>query len=110
MSDYEQHFGKLRLVPQEEGQTMDELCKSLWVKEGQSADDYEEPSTLFDEYYEKYIMVDGKLWEVFDHTESDDDTDFHIADNKDGTYTFQTRFYNGGTCLSEMLEDAIKKL
>jgi hypothetical protein len=30
--------------------------------------------------------------------------------NEDGTITFIQQFYNGGTCLSEVIEEGIRKI
>jgi hypothetical protein len=113
MSDYESHTGKLRIiyspaVPSEE--TFSECCKRLWRQEGEDMSDYKDDA-LFTEYYEKYFNVDGVIWEVFDHEDlGDDDMFCDIHDNKDGTYSFRARFYNGGTCLSEMITEELEDL
>ncbi len=110
MSDYESHSGKLRKIVSNENESFDDICKRMWVKEGQLEDTYTEDN-LFGSYYEKYIKVEDSLWEIFEHEESDaEDMFFKISDNKDGTYSFHTRFYNGGTYLSEMAEGELKKL
>ena len=55
------------------------------------------------------VKKDGELYEIIEDKDFSDDGDFisHITDNGDGTYTYLMSFYNGGTCLSEMLEDAL---
>lgn len=113
MSDYESHTGKLKKVLPNENETFEQLCKRLWIENGkQNESDYEEGS-LFSDFSEKYINQKDKfVWEVFDHEElgEEDDMFCNIHDNKDGTYSFHTRFYNGGTYLGEMLEDEIKNI
>lgn len=109
MSDYESHTGKLRKVEPKENETFEQLCKRLWIENGKPEDEYREGG-LFGEFYEKYINDnDETVWEIFDHEDLGDADDMfcRISDNKDGTYSFHTRFYNGGTCLSEMIEDEI---
>ena len=112
MSDYESHMGKLRLLQPNENETFEEQCKRLWIEESQfTPEDYEE-GDLFDDYYEKFININGKLWEIFDHEELGDEDDMfcRLHDNKDGTFSFHTRFYNGGTYLGEMISDELEKL
>jgi hypothetical protein len=110
MSDYESHSGKLRLVEAKENETFEQQCKRLWVENGEPEENYEE-GELFSEFYEKYFQVKGRVWEVFDHEESDDDDTFcKLNMNGDGTITFHTRFYNGGTCMSEMVEDELERI
>jgi hypothetical protein len=117
MSDYESHTGKLRKVLPQENETFEQLCKRLWIAEALKGDEYTEDDykegALFSDFYEKFInQNDEFVWEVFDHKElgDEDDSFCRINDNKDGTYSFHTRFYNGGTCMSEMLEDEIKNI
>ena len=114
MSDYESHTGKLRKVEPKENETFEQLCKRLWIEESQKGDEYTEADyeegSLFGDYHEKYINDnDESVWEIFDHKDLGEDEDMfcRIHDNKDGTFSFHTRFYNGGTSLGEMIEDEI---
>ena len=119
MSDYESHSGKLRIVEAKENENFEQLCKRLWIEESQKDDEFEEKfveenyeeGSLFEDY-KKYFDVNGKVWEVVEHKELGDEDDMFckIHDNKDGTLSFHTRFYNGGTCLSEMGIEALEKL
>ena len=55
--------------------------------------------------------MNGEIWEAFDHTELDADDDiYQLTLNEDGTLSFVMRFYNGGTNLSECIEEEILKL
>ena len=116
MSDYESHTGKLRKVEPKENETFEQLCKRLWIEESQKGDEYTEEDykegSLFGDYYEKYINDnDESVLEIFDHEKEDDSdgTVCKIFKNTDGTYSFYTHFYNGGTDLSEMIQDGLKK-
>lgn len=69
-----------------------------------------------------YLKVDAgvRYWEdarvngikeVIEDKEEEDTQDISIlTPNNDGTYSYIMQFYNGGTCLNEMLEDSIKNL
>ena len=110
MSDYESHIGKIRKVIPNANETFEELSKRLSLENGCEEDLYYE-GYLFDEFYDKFIKVDKTIFEIFDHKEKDyDDCSCEITDNNNGTFSFSTRFYNGGTCLSEMIGDELKKL
>lgn len=113
MSDYESHKGKIRRVLPQGIETFEEMCKRLWIDlhDGRDVEDYYE-GCLFDEFYERYLKINGICWEVFNHEDRGDwdETYCHLNDNKDGTYSFHTRFYNGGTGLSEMIESELEKL
>lgn len=113
MSDYESHSGKLRLVEPKENETLDQLKKRVWSeRSGNKEEEYEVKGNLEDDYYDDYFEVDGKLWEVIEHEEMGDEDDMfcRLHDNKDGTISFHTRFYNGGTCFSEMVTEALEEL
>jgi len=116
MSDYESHTGKIRLLQPNENETFEEQCKRLWVEESKLDEEFDDSEytegALFDDYYKRFLKINGKVWEIFDHKEMGDEDDMFckLHDNKDGTFSFHTRFYNGGTYLGEMLSDEIEKL
>ena len=57
--------------------------------------------------YEQVVEVDGELWEVADIELDGEETIMHkVSDTK---YVYYTSFYNGGCCLSEALEDGLKR-
>jgi hypothetical protein len=60
---------------------------------------------------EEYFIVDGIVYVLQDHTEGEQDGHFmNMRRESDGTIHFVTQFYNGGTCLSEMVEDGISDM
>ena len=111
MSDTEKHYGKL--VQIEFGKNSPEqvakfICKmngyqlteSTWL---------ETLLTVTNENDEtKYYLVNGSLYELIEHKKIEDDAAL-IQKNADGTYTFYTEFYNGGTCLYEQIEYLIEE-
>ena len=111
MSHTETHFGKLRKI--ETDLTVDEWCEVKCAKEGINEipsyfDSWKE--AILDKFYDKLFIVDDEIWEVIEHVESDgEDLDVMIP-NSDGTITFAQQFYNGGTCLSEVIEEGIKRV
>lgn len=111
MSYTETHFGKLKKV--ELTTSLEEFCKQKCNEIGlfELASYYETWEEEFrDAFNRKYFIVKGEVWEAIEHTEAEDgDMDIMIP-NEDGTVTFVMQFYNGGTCLSEMIEDGLKKL
>ena len=114
MSQTETHFGKLRKVVINEGYNVEDWCREKCTDAGYTEiASYNENwlEQLRDVFYEKYFVVDGEIWEAFEHIENDgfDDIDIMIP-NEDGTITFIQQFYNGGTCLSEVIEEGLEKL
>ena len=114
MSDYESHSGKVRLAIPNENENFEQQCKRLWIENGFSIDEYQEPNDLFGMFVDtadKYLNVNGKIWEIVEHIEDpDEDMYCNLHDNHDGTFTFRTRFYNGGTDMREMITEELEKL
>ena len=114
MSQTELHIGKLRKVELEQNQSLEdfykEKLKNIGITELRSYDnDWED--TFKDEFQEKYFIVNDVIWEAFEHKEKDDSDDiYELKPNEDGTLSFIMKFYNGGTCLSECIEEELKKL
>ena len=51
----------------------------------------------------------GKVYKLVEHTEIEDDI-FKFWKNADGSISFVAEFYNGGTCLSEIIEKGIREV
>jgi hypothetical protein len=117
MSQTEHHIGKLRKVVINEGSSVEDWCREKCQELGVPSmlpelyDSWEETLKYHLNLYEKYFFVNGEIWEAFEHIENDgfDDIDIMIP-NEDGTITFIQQFYNGGTCLSEVIEEGLEKL
>lgn len=62
---------------------------------------------LWDE--DNLYRVDGKVYRLVEHTELEDDI-FKFWKNADGSISFVAEFYNGGTCLSEIIEEGVRKV
>ena len=111
MSYTETHFGKLKKV--ELTTSLEEFCKEKCNEVGITelpsySDDWKDE--FRDRFYRKYFIIKEDVWEAVEHTEAEDgDMDIMIP-NEDGTITFVMQFYNGVTCLSEMIENGLKKL
>jgi len=111
MSSTETHFGKLKKV---ETDSIEGWCKEKCFKKGVvelSSYNKDWQEQLLDEDYESVFIVNGEIWETIEHTEYSEDDDLCIfTKNEDGTVTFATQFYNGGTCLSEIIEEELTKI
>jgi hypothetical protein len=113
MSELERHIGKIKKVDLDnytvEG-WCEKKCKSIGLGLGEHYESYKE-ALLLEPYPAIVIEVDNTLWEVIEDKEEEDTEDMSILiPNNDGTYSYIMQFYNGGTCLSEMLEDGIKNI
>ena len=110
MSQNEFHTG--RLVPVDlEGKTVEEfaeeICRSSGISEISSYHDTWLEEFRYELAYEKYFIVDGEIYEMIEHSDSDEEYFVHMRRNEDGSISFSAQFYNGGTCLSEVIEDSV---
>ena len=118
MSRTEFHTGKLYPVKIET--SLEETCRSIAARHDvELSEDWQEDfMDAFDEYAtkvisqpEEYFIHGEKLYRVIDHVESEDEEYFmKLSRNSDGSISFMGQFYNGGTCFSEMLEEALDEL
>lgn len=113
MSYTELHIGKIKKVDLN-GLTVEEWCKNECEKHNITLDKWNDTykDALFS-YQDpiKVVDVNGILWEIEDNEREEGDNNISVlTPNSDGTHNYVMQFYNGGTCLSEMLEDAIKDI
>ncbi len=110
MSRTEFHTGKLYPVKIET--SLEETCKSIAARHGvELGEDWQEDFRENFNESEEYFIHGEKLYRVIDHVESEDEEYFmRLSRNSDGSLQFIGQFYNGGTCFSEMLEEALDEL
>ncbi len=114
MSYTELHIGKIKKVDLN-GLTVEEWCKRECEKQDiplnpEWHDTYKE-SLLENQYPMKVVDVNGSLWEIIEDNKQEGGEDISVlTPNSDDTYSYVMQFYNGGTCLSEMLEEEIKSI
>jgi hypothetical protein len=106
MSEQETHKGKMTKMDMPLGLTKEE--QMLWLKnEGVEFDTFYPEC---DNYWtEQAIVIGDTVYKVEDDELEDSGDFFNIEKNEDGSYSYFTSFYNGGTCLQEMLEDGLKE-
>lgn len=127
MSEVEVHTGKLKKLSIE-GKTINEkiynLLKKYNCKTSININDIDSSSNelsdkLMEDFYDSKLYDEDKffiskysksIYELIDHFEyeSGDDIFYHNKDENDNI-NFVLSFYNGGTCLGEMLDEIIKE-
>ena len=118
MSQTEFHTGKL--YPVKIKNNLEETCRAIATRHNiELGEDWREDfRENFNEYEykrkrvnEEYFIHGEKLYRVIDHEESDDNEYFmKLSRDDNGSISFIGQFYNGGTCFSEMLEEALDDL
>jgi len=102
MSNTEIHKGKMRLV--ESSLTKEDFMKDQLQNEGYSFDSNNIAYDFFEHFYEKYfISKSGRIYEILEDEELDEDVR-EFTNNPDGTIDYIVMFYNGGACLTDILE------
>ena len=110
MSSIELHRGILVKV-NTRGLTVEEYCEKLCKKYGyEIAYEGDTYVTTLTEIDDTYKVLNGELYRC-DDTEYPEDTSYLVdIKNNDGVYEYIAQFYNGGTCLNEVLENGLKDL
>lgn len=112
MSEVVRHIGKIRKV-ELNGLTPEEWYQKKCEARGVSKPDFYDTwkSCYNDEFWPlSTIEVNGEMWEIVDDKVEDDTENISILKKApDGSYDYLMQFYNGGTCLTEMLEEAMKE-
>ena len=120
MSEVELHTGILKKVDTQ-GLTVDEWIKE-WVNNyldsttdsyysrHRNDPDFDYKNAFYDlSWPDLYIVTGDKIFKAYDDLhESDFICDVSKLPN--GDYAYITQFYNGGTCLTEVLENELKSI
>lgn len=114
MSHTETHIGKLKKVIIKDGSTIEDWCREKCLEIGKSVlSSYNENwiEQCKCSFSQKYFFLDGCIWEAVEHKELDSDPGsiYEMYENEDGTVSFVMQFYNGGTCLTECIEEELIK-
>lgn len=116
MSETVQHVGTIKeLYPEQETMRGKLIClaKSLGIQLSELVDeeDIEEYVDFNQAYWGDYADINGRLFDITDASRDDiGEGDMQeIMKIAPGTYKIAMRFYTGGTCLEEMVEEVIEK-
>lgn len=116
MSETEIHIGKLNEIDLKGvpvATWCENKCKELGIKLESWHDDYID-ALQSETYYSRsdvfYLVHGNKVYEVKDKELEEYYDILEIYPNNDGSYSYVMKFYNGGTCLSECLEEKLNKI
>ncbi len=116
MSETVTYVGKIKKIDLGD-LTKEEWCKQTYIGKGGdknavgTKDSYYETwkEALGCDYGDEYFFHNEEIWEAVESKEISYNDISVLTPNPDGTYSFIMQFYNGGTCLSEMIEDELKR-
>lgn len=112
MSEDEYWTGNAKVVKPQDGEDLESLCKRLCEERGYEKTEYHNAyeEVLQENSYKELVIVDGVVYDTSE-MESDDSGEICEASRIDeDTVRVTLKFYNGGTCFSEMFEAAVQKL
>lgn len=105
MSDYVRESGIIyRLGSVEQ---MEEFSKEKLGNDELWAESYCRQLSI--EESDKYVVANGELWEIKDYKRLDTEYDFCDLTLVEDGVKFHAMYYNGGACLSEMIEESMEK-
>lgn len=111
MSDYRRVNGTLKAI---EADDIEKYCEEIAKSkpdfdEGRRWQYYESYKEYLCNYHDdEYCLLNGKLYEIVKLEDSyPEDCYCNVTNNPDGTISFDTVFYDGGTCWEEMVEDEL---
>lgn len=110
MSCYEAHRGVLKKV---DTGNIRQYLFSLTNNKTALDEDYDIDEFIYNNSLEnKYIVLKNGLYEWLEHEcKYDEEDDFcDLKENQDKTISIHAQFYNGCTCLNEVLNDELDKL
>jgi hypothetical protein len=111
MSETEHIKGKVKLIVFPKDYTFLDKVESLKKTHGLQENQYDLDDQFIDHYEINLISIHGQIYEILVKQEIDPYDDIsRIRKMTSNTFEFEFRFYNGGTCFSEMLEDALDRL
>lgn len=114
MSETECKVGTLMEIPLAEGETIEDVIMQLLTEEQRNKIDTSYDGNVMacfrDNYYEEYIIYDGKLYRVDMKVEKWGEDIFHATHRQDGDIDFVVQYYNGSCSFEEAINEALKKL
>lgn len=115
MSDYEAHRGRLIVFDRREKETDKDYTERFFKELKINFDEEQFDNEGIREFLgwhlevEKGVYVNNKFYLNVNHKEIDPFEDIQeLEGNDQDGYTYFMRFYNGGTCLTEMIEEAFE--
>ena len=108
MSYTETHTGKIKKIPFDSTYTDKEKIEAM-QNMGYEFSYLEDDFSYAESKNEDFIKIGDDYYSVIEHQEVEDGYSI-FKKNDDGSIFYLTSFYNGGTCLEEMLETGIKGL
>lgn len=112
MSEYQREKGKIKLLAKG---NLEWICRAEWmIRKGtpMDEDDIDPIGTFTDEFYEDYFIheADKALYRFIETEVTGEGEYSSLIPLGNNEYSFDAYFYNGGTCIEEILDNELNKL
>ena len=117
MSDYEKFKGEIELIPRNESESDKDYFERATNKpysyyfNGMRDCDCIYEAIYENNIYKDFVCIDNNIYKFNELKSLDPYGSYcNVQEIERGKYRFETMFYNGGTCLGEMLSSELEKL
>lgn len=109
MSEQQTKRGKFKKIDLQ-GKTIEKWCEEQCINQGKTKKWADETWTefFFDMYWDEYFIVNDELYQILEVEDIDRCYYVQVDKQDDDTYSFYATYYDGGTCLTECLEEYLK--
>jgi hypothetical protein len=108
MSYTEIHTGRIKKIPFDSTYSNEEKIEAM-KNMGYEFSYIEDDFSYAESENNDFMKIGDDYYSVIEHQQLEEGYCI-VNKNDDGSLSYSTSFYNGGTCLEEMLEDSIKGL
>jgi hypothetical protein len=113
MSETVRNRGQFIKIDKISTETLEDTCMRIcMVRKLKSLEEYECYDTyeelLLEELYNEYFVYNDELYNVVRQKEVDPYDDYVNIEKNGKIYNFDTSYYNGGACLTEMLIEGLE--
>lgn len=111
MSEQQTQRGKFKKIDLQ-GKTIEKWCEEQCIDQGKTKkwEDETWKEFFFDMYWDKYFIINGEIYQILKVEDVDNCYYVQIDKQDDDTYQFYATYYDGGTCLTECLEDGLSNI
>lgn len=111
MSEQQTQRGKFKKIDLQ-GKTIEKWCEEQCINQGKTNkwEDGTWKEFFFDMYYDEYFIVNDVIYQILEIEDIDNNYYVKVDKQDDDTYSFYATYYDGGTCLTECLEEGIEKI
>ena len=111
MSEQQTQTGKFKKIDLQ-GKTIEKWCEEQCIKLGKTEkwEDETWKEFFFDTFWDDYFVVKDEIYQILEVKDIDNCYYVQVDKQDDDTYSFYATYYDGGTCLTECLEEGIKKI